>query len=125
MNLKANSIFFDTNVINTNALKTDTFYLRNITFGQKAFSGLPINVDNIASIAGNGLSTLSDKLKEADLGSKLEDMSGNLSEQLGNIDTGAISDQLSNIDTGAIQGQLGNVGKSLGQMNIPGLGGLG
>jgi len=125
MNLKANSIFFDTNVINTNALKTDTFYLRNITFGQKAFSGLPINVDNISSIAGNGLSTLSDKLKEADLGSKLEDMSGNLSEQLGNIDTGAISDQLSNIDTGAIQGQLGNVGKSLGQMNIPGLGGLG
>ena len=49
MNLKANSIFFDTNVINTNALKTDTFYLRNCTFGQKAFSGLPINVDNIAS----------------------------------------------------------------------------
>ena len=129
MNLKANSIFFDTNVINTNALKTDTFYLRNITFGQKAFSGLPINVDNISSIAGNGLSTLSDKLKEADLGSKLEDMSGNLSEQLGNIDTDAISGQLSdvasNIDTGAIQGQLGNVGKSLGQMNIPGLGGLG
>ena len=33
MNLKANSIFFDTNVINTNALKTDTFYLRNITYG--------------------------------------------------------------------------------------------
>ena len=113
MNLKANSIFFDTNVINTNALKTDTFYLRNITFGQKSFSGLPINVDNIASISGNGLSTLSDKLKESNITGKLESMSGNLTEQL------------SSIDTSAIQGQLGNVGKSLGQMNIPGLGGLG
>ena len=120
MNLKANSIFFDTNVINTNALKTDTFYLRNITFGQKSFSGLPINVDNIASISGNGLSTLSDKLKESNIAGKLESMSGNLTEQLGGV-----TEQLSSIDTSAIQGQLGNVGKSLGQMNIPGLGGLG
>lgn len=120
MNLKANSIFFDTNVINTNALKTDTFYLRNITFGQKSFSGLPINVDNIASISGNGLSTLSDKLKESNITDKLESMSGNLTEQLGGV-----TEQLSSIDTSAIQGQLGNVGKSLGQMNIPGLGGLG
>lgn len=120
MNLKANSIFFDTNVINTNALKTDTFYLRNITFGQKSFSGLPINVDNIAAISGNGLSTLSDKLKESNITDKLESMSGNLTEQLGGV-----TEQLSSIDTSAIQGQLGNVGKSLGQMNIPGLGGLG
>tara|TARA_B100000282_G_scaffold79969_1_gene55506 strand:+ start:8762 stop:9502 length:741 start_codon:yes stop_codon:yes gene_type:complete len=120
MNLKANSIFFDTNVINTNALKTDTFYLRNITFGQKSFSGLPINVDNIAAISGNGLSTLSDKLKESNVAGKLESMSGNLTEQLGGV-----TEQLSSIDTSAIQGQLGNVGKSLGQMNIPGLGGLG
>ena len=47
-------------------------------------------------------------------------MSGNLTEQLGGV-----TEQLSSIDTSAIQGQLGNVGKSLGQMNIPGLGGLG
>ena len=86
----------------------------------ESFSGLPINVDNIASISGNGLSTLSDKLKESNITDKLESMSGNLTEQLGGV-----TEQLSSIDTSAIQGQLGNVGKSLGQMNIPGLGGLG
>ena len=78
------------------------------------------------------MTSLTDKLKEADIASKLEDMTGGLTDQLSdvasNIDTGAISEQLgnvaSNIDTGAITSSLGNVGQSMGQLSIPGLGGF-
>jgi len=130
LNLKGNHIMLDAPSINTSAQNPGKFVLRD-SFAQTAYKGLPFDPSNVASITGpltNSMTSLADKLKEADIASKLEDMTGGLTDQLSNIDTGAISSQLgdvaSNIDTGAITSSLGNVGQSMGQLSIPGLGGI-
>ena len=130
LNLKGNHIMLDAPSINTSAQNPGKFVLRD-SFAQTAYKGLPFDPSNVASITGpltNSMTSLADKLKEADIASKLEDMTGGLTDQLSNIDTGAISSQLgdvaSNIDTGAITSSLGNVGQSMGQLSIPGLGGF-
>ena len=134
INLKANHIMLDAPSINTDAQNPGMFVLRK-SFAQTAYQNTPFDASNVASITGpltKSVTSLADKLKEADIASKLEDMTGGLTDQLSdvasNIDTGAISSQLgnvaSNIDTGAITSSLGNVGQSMGQLSIPGLGGL-
>ena len=134
LNLKGNHIMLDAPSINTSAQNPGKFVLRD-SFAQTAYKGLPFDPSNVASITGpltNSMTSLADKLKEADIASQLEDMTGGLTDQLSdvasNIDTGAISSQLgnvaSNIDTGAITSSLGNVGQSMGQLSIPGLGGF-
>ena len=130
LNLKANHIMLDAPSIDTVAQKPGKFVLRD-SFAQTAYKSLPFDPNKVESITAsltNSMTSLSDKLKEADIASKLEDMTGGLTDQLSNIDTGAISSQLgnvaSNIDTGAITSSLGNVGQSMGQLSIPGLGGF-
>ena len=126
INLKANHIMLDAPSINTDAQNPGMFVLRK-SFAQTAYQGTPFDATNVASITGpltKSVTTLADKIKEADVASQLENMTGGLTEQLSNVDTSQFSELASNIDTGAIQKSLGNVGQSMGQLSIPGLGGF-
>ena len=118
LNLKGNHIMLDAPSINTSAQNPGKFVLRD-SFAQTAYKNTPFDATNVASITGpltKSVTTLADKLKEADIASKVEDMTGGLTEKLENV--------ASNINPDDIQKSLGNVGQSMGQLSIPGLGGL-